>query len=555
MKVIATEIDIKTAKAVKSLGDVEKAIKKAGDEQERLKKQLKETTDKKSAEKLKGQIDKLSKSISNLKDRQKELKEANDLAFNKIDSSLNGIPSKLKGFIGGVKGLTKGFGLLRSAVIATGIGALVVVVAAAVEWFSNFDAAVKIVSTAMDSFNGAIGQLGKSLDLLVKGEFRAAAEAFTEIGNAAVAAANDSQRLFDVTKQLQELQAENIPLNAKLRQDLELQKKILEDTTLTEKERLEALENVTSLSEEIQKNIIAENKLKVEQLTLEASLENNDEQRRLKNIELANAQAELINQEGQLNIIRKDAEKVEREILAISRQQKNEQLQEELRLQKELLEAEKLRDAAKIISLIGLQDELLKTEMAERQLAGARIELGEVEKKQIATITQLKRIAQSQELAFAQNILSNLGGALEKNAKAQKAIQIAQTSIQTFQGAVSAFTAAQVIPPPAGQIIGAANAAAVVAMGLANINKIKNTKIPTGGGSSSANGNATLPRNNSSAGVGFNPSTPTISALPNFNQTAAGQQGQGSNVRAYVVQDEIENQAALNKRINQKTTL
>jgi hypothetical protein len=555
VKVIATEIDIKTAKAVKSLGDVEKAIKKAGDEQERLKKQLKETTDKKSAEKLKGQIDKLSKSISNLKDRQKELKEANDLAFNKIDSSLNGIPSKLKGFIGGVKGLTKGFGVLRTAVIATGIGALVVVVASAVEWFSNFDAAVKIVSTAMDSFNGALGQLGTALDLLIKGEFKAAGEAMTQVGKAALEASKDSQRLFDVTKELQELQAKNIPLNAKLRQDLELQKRILEDTTLSEKERLAALENVTALSEQIQKNNITENKLKVEQLTLEAKLENNAEQKRLKNIELANAQRELIDQEGQLNIIRKDAEKVEREILAISRQAKNEQLQEELRLQKELLKAEKERDAAKLLSFLKFKALLGEEEVAEKKLAGKKFKLKEDEKKQVITLADLKRVAASDELALAQNVLGNLSGALEKNAKAQKAIQIAQTSIQTFQGAVSAFSAAQIIPPPAGQIIGAANAAAVVAMGLANINKIKNTKIPTGGGSSSANGNATLPRNNSSAGVGFNPSTPTISALPNFNQTAIGQQGQGSNVKAYVLQDDIQNQAALNKRINQKTTL
>lgn len=555
MKVIATEIDIKTAKAVKSLGDVEKAIKKAGDEQERLKKQLKETTDKKSAEKLKGQIDKLSKSISNLKDRQKELKEANDLAFNKIDSSLNGIPSKLKGFIGGVKGLTKGFGVLRTAVIATGIGALVVVVASAVEWFSNFDAAVKIVSTAMDSFNGALGQLGTALDLLIKGEFKAAGEAMTQVGKAALEASKDSQRLFDVTKELQELQAKNIPLNAKLRQDLELQKRILEDTTLSEKERLDALENVTALSEQIQKNNITENKLKVEQLALEAKLENNAEQKRLKNIELANAQRELIDQEGALNLIRKDAEKVEREILALTRQAKNEQLQEELRLQQELLKAEKERDAAKLLSFLKFKALLKEEEVAEKKLAGKKFKLKEDEKKQVITLADLKRVAASDELALAQNVLGNLSGALEKNAKAQKAIQIAQTSIQTFQGAVSAFSAAQIIPPPAGQIIGAANAAAVVAMGLANINKIKNTKIPTGGGSSSANSNATLPRNNSSAGVGFNPSTPTISALPNFNQTAAGQQGQGSNVRAYVVQDDIQNQAALNKRINQKTTL
>jgi hypothetical protein len=473
----------------------------------------------------------------------------------KLDSATGGAISGFKSMASGLKGVIGGFKTLKGAIIATGIGALVVVVTAAVEWFSNFDAAVKIVSTAMDSFNGALGQLGKSLDLLIKGEFSAAAEAFSQVGNAALDAAKSSQRLFDVTKQLQELQAENIPINAKLRQDLELQKKILEDTTLSEQERIAALNQVTELSEKIQKNIIAENKLKVEQLTLEAELENNDEQRRLKNIELANAQAELINQEGQLNIIRKDAAKVEREILAISRQQKNEQLAEELRLQEELLKAEKERDAAKIMQLIGLREELLKTEQAERSLSGARFDLGEVEKKQIATISQLKRIAQSQELAFAQNILSNLGGALEKNAKAQKAIQIAQTSISTFQGAVQAFTAAQIIPPPAGQIIGAANAAAVVAMGLANINKIKNTKIPTGGGTSSANGNATLPRNNSSAGIGFNPSTPTITSLPSFNTAQAQNNNSGSNVRAYVIQDDINSQTALNKRINQRTKL
>ena len=120
---------------------------------------------------------------------------------------------------------------------------------------------------------------------------------------------------------------------------------------------------------------------------------------------------------------------------------------------------------------------------------------------------------------------------------------------------MQAFTAAQIIPPPAGQIIGAANAAAVVAMGLANINKIKNTKIPTGGGTSSANGNATLPRNNSSEGIGFNPSTPTISALPNFATTQAQNNNSGSNVRAYVIQDDINSQTALNKRINQRTKL
>ena len=222
----------------------------------------------------------------------------------------------------------------------------------------------------------------------------------------------------------------------------------------------------------------------------------------------------------------------------------------------EIKKAEKEMDAAKIMSLIGLREELLKTEQAERSLSGVRFDLGEMEKQQVSNLTKIKRIAASQELEFAQSVLNNLSGAFSKNAKAQKAIQIAQTSISTFKGATDAFTAAQIIPPPAGQIIGAANAAAVVAMGLANIRKIRNTQIPTGNSiASPSSGSPTLPRNNSNAaGIGFYPSTPTISAIPTSSQIAA-QGGQQSNVRAYVVQTDINNQTALDKRINQRATL
>ena len=82
----------------------------------------------------------------------------------------------------------------------------------------------------------------------------------------------------------------------------------------------------------------------------------------------------------------------------------------------------------------------------------------------------------------------------EKESKRIKGMQYATATINMLQGAVSAFSAAQSIPPPFGQIIGAANAAAVIAMGTANIMKIKNTDI-TGGVSSGAMG-AVTPNSN-----------------------------------------------------------
>ena len=471
-----------------------------------------------------------------------------------LDSATGGAISGFKNMASGLKGVIGSFKTLRGAIIATGIGALVVVVTAAVEWFQNFEGGVKLLEKAMNMFNAVVGQLGASLNSLINLDFQGFKENIMGISGAVQAAAKATDDLFEAERKLYEFRKNSIVENEKLRQELELQKKILEDTTLSTNERLGALEKVTELSEQIQKNTIKETEL--EKARVEAALanENSYEKRRELELELSQIQANLIRQEGQLNIIRKDAAKVEREILTMEREKKNSQLQEELRLQQELLKAEKERDAAKIISLIGLREELLKTEQAERSLAGVRFDLGEMEKQQVSNLTKIKRIAASQELEFAQSVLNNLSGAFSKNAKAQKAIQIAQTSISTFKGATDAFTAAQVIPPPAGQIIGAVNAAAVVAMGLANIRKIRNTQIPTGNSiASPSSGSPTLPRNNSNtAGFGFSPSTPTITALPNANTVNSTPP---SNVRAYVVQTDINNQTALDKRINQRATL
>ena len=88
------------------------------------------------------------------------------------------------------------------------------------------------------------------------------------------------------------------------------------------------------------------------------------------------------------------------------------------------------------------------------------------------------------------SIADILEGSTEDDVKAAeraKSIRIASATIDTISGAVGAFMqAVKSVPAPYGAILGAIEAAAVTASGLAQIQKIKSTKISTNGSGSSA---------------------------------------------------------------------
>lgn len=67
------------------------------------------------------------------------------------------------------------------------------------------------------------------------------------------------------------------------------------------------------------------------------------------------------------------------------------------------------------------------------------------------------------------------GEVSRKEAQRIKNLRVASATIDMLQGATTAYSTAQVLGPPMGPIVGAINAAAVVASGLANIQKIKAT--------------------------------------------------------------------------------
>lgn len=145
---------------------------------------------------------------------------------------------------------------------------------------------------------------------------------------------------------------------------------------------------------------------------------------------------------------------------------------EEERLRKEREDARKAElqsiiDAS--LAEMDLRDEQIAK---EKEYTQAKIETAEASID--ATTGLLDSVAEA---------LESFGGESEKAQNAAKAAKIASTIIETISGATSAYMSAQTLPPPFGQIVGAANAAAVTATGMANIAKMRS--LPVSGSSMS----------------------------------------------------------------------
>ena len=154
--------------------------------------------------------------------------------------------------------------------------------------------------------------------------------------------------------------------------------------------------------------------------------------------------------------------------------------------------------------------------------------------------TREQKMMELQIIAGTLGSLANLAG---ENAHAGKALSAAEAVINTYTGATKALSQ--------GGIFGAIAAAGVVASGLASVRQIYATPIPaTSGGST---GGGSVPR----------PQISTASISPRFAlDTAASDLGnqitqslQGQPVRAYVVNQDIQNANKLDRKIKETATL
>lgn len=149
-------------------------------------------------------------------------------------------------------------------------------------------------------------------------------------------------------------------------------------------------------------------------------------------------------------------------------------------------------------------------------------------------------------------------GSSEKSAKKafgiQKAANIAQATMDTYKGAVGAFTqAVSTYPAPLGSIIGGIQAASVVAMGIANIKKISSQQFgdKSGGVSATTGGGATS----------TTPATPNVNLfgqnndLNNLSSAQSNESSQNITVQAVVSETELTATQNKIKKITQNAVL
>jgi hypothetical protein len=139
-------------------------------------------------------------------------------------------------------------------------------------------------------------------------------------------------------------------------------------------------------------------------------------------------------------------------------------------------------------------------------------------------------------VAVAGQALSALNSLVGENAEMGKAIAVAQAVIDTYAGATKALAQ--------GGTLGFVGAAAVVAAGLANVNKILSTDIPNSEGGASAGANIGMP------------SVSMVQPQTNSNSQLAGVLGKNANkpTRAYVVGQDMSTQQSLDRHIQQNAT-
>jgi hypothetical protein len=181
----------------------------------------------------------------------------------------------------------------------------------------------------------------------------------------------------------------------------------------------------------------------------------------------------------------------------------------------------------------------------------------EEQRKAHAEATAAQRIAVMNASAQAvSGILNSLADAYEsdeknaeKNEKKIKALRIASATIDMLQGAVTAFASSMSLGPIAGPIVGAVNAASVVAMGVANINKIKSTNFNSESGGSVS---ASVPSNTTASVSQTMEEASAVVEAPNIDTgmqtmrsiTSASEEDRlnrmASSQRVYILQSDIE---------------
>lgn len=161
---------------------------------------------------------------------------------------------------GGVGGLVTSFGVLRTAIIATGIGALVVIVASLFSWFTKTERGGDLLAKVMAAIGAAVSVLWDRLSLLVDaliafatGNWSEAADKFSQatrnVTDELIAETKAAWELADALDQLEELEGKLILIRSRSREQISELRKIAKDETMTLEQRSDAIRTAIGLTQ------------------------------------------------------------------------------------------------------------------------------------------------------------------------------------------------------------------------------------------------------------------------------------------------------------------
>lgn len=137
--------------------------------------------------------------------------------------------------------------------------------------------------------------------------------------------------------------------------------------------------------------------------------------------------------------------------------------------------------------------------------------------------------------------------------KKYKNMMYAQTAIDMFAGMTSAVATAMTIPPPAGPIIGAINAAMVLASGIASLTQIKAID-PMSENNVSGTGSASSTPNVSDVAINTDAYANQLTAQSSYDLQGALDDRSSTDTRVYVLESDIsETSKDVNTKVNEST--
>jgi len=495
-------------------------------------------------------------------------------------------------------GAAKLFGITtKKALIATGIGAFVVLLGTMIAYWDDISAAIKkagnnfaFIGKAMDTlkagFNSLIERFRPILEFLglVPTLEEAAAEATRKAAETAIPALEKqielmkargatAEEVYEAEKKLGELRV----TAAKKEEDIEKAAHQLALTVAAEQKRLD------DEKRQRRQEAAAERK-KQEEEAAATAIENEKEAtnflKQLKEAEL-DFLAKTDEQKLQLQYDRIQSEidqlQVSEERKAEIKLQAEENYQNELAAIKEAaavaekenlaLKTQELEDILTEYRIANIEDVFLRAQeelRIEQEKEIARLTALNATEAQIAEVkryytNQMNQITAEQtawEMMNAEakkqfiteaaaQTFGNLSKILGEESKAGKVAAIAEAIIRTYQAANAAYASLAVIPI-VGPALGAIAAAAAIAAGIANVKKIKSTKVYGEGGGT---GGPNIP------GGGGAPAAPSFNASQMGQISAPQAENVQPTVRAYVLSGDARSAQEADAKLNARRSL